>query len=131
MGASIFLYSFFTSKKEIQYNNIKQWFWLELLIACFQRNKDFFASWPTRDEGRVVGAWSVVCYWQRKTGFIKEEVCHEGDNNTRFKFSPNNRNLCKYIFMNKKIEQRRYLVKTGFTVYTINWHSTPKSTNIY
>ena len=58
MRATIFLYSFCTSKKEI--NNIYRWFWLVTINKIFQLNEDFSASWPVDD----IGAWSAVGYWR-------------------------------------------------------------------
>ena len=82
MMDAIFLYSFFTSKKDI--NNIKQWFCLVTINSLFSPKRGFLCElthmwwvessrsvmpwsavnyWQC-DEWRVVGAWSAVNYWQ-------------------------------------------------------------------
>jgi hypothetical protein len=61
IGAPIFLYCFFPSKKEI--NNIKRWLGLVTITGFFsRRNEDISASWPMGDEVRVIEAWSAVGY---------------------------------------------------------------------
>ena len=76
MGDPIFMYSFFTSKKEI--NNIKRRFWLVTIYVLFQRNDDFSDNWDTGKEGRVIRSWSAVGY---RRSLSHQTIEHK---NTRF-----------------------------------------------